>query len=108
MEIHRSMTSFQAKDGPIYCDGSCIEGNATHPRAAWTAVQVDGVGKEIKAIWGVLDRQIYQNANVAGHGGQINAIFEAEPKCEFVTDCRTISNAGKKGLTFAASASRPR
>ena len=70
-------------------------------------MQVDDGAKEFKAIWGVVGRQMDQNANVAEHIGLINAIFEAEPECEFVTDCETISNACRKGLTYAAGAKRP-
>ena len=98
---------FRSEDGPVYHDGSCVGGNSTHPRAAWAAVQVDAEGREIKAIWGVVDKHMEQSANTAEHVGLINALAEAEPGCEFVTDCATISEAWNKGMKFAAAAKRP-
>ena len=82
-------------------------GNSTHPRAAWAAVQADADGKEIKAMWGVVDKHMEQSANTAQHVGLINALAKAEPGCEFVTDCATISHAWDKGMKFAAAAKRP-
>lgn len=103
----RDWAKFSPEDGPVYHDGSCVGGNSTHPRAAWAAVQTDTNGKEIKALWGVVDEHMEQSANTAEHVGLINALFEAEPGCEFVTDCATISQAWSKGMKYAAAAKRP-
>ena len=103
----QNWSRFRPEDGPVYHDGSCVGGNSTHPRAAWAAVQADADGKEIRAMWGVVDKHMEQSANTAEHVGLINALAEAEPGCEFVTDCATISHAWDKGMKFAAAAKRP-
>lgn len=89
----QNWSRFKSEDGPVYHDGSCVGGTSIDPRAAWAAVQVDADGLEIIAIWGVVDRHMEQIANTAEHVGLIHALAEAEPGCEFVTDCATIAIA---------------
>ena len=70
----RGWIKFNPNDGPVFHDGSCFEGDSTHPRAAWAAVQIDQQGSEVRALWRVVDVDMEQSANTAEHVGFLNAM----------------------------------
>eukprot|EP00973_Karenia_brevis_P026781 3695670-Karenia_brevis.AAC.1 len=102
-----SFTPFQAEDGPIFTDGSCLDPSGTHPRAGFSAVQIDDAGTVIKAVYGTVPLGWKQDANVAEHFGIIHADGHAADGTTAVVDCKAVTSAWSNGLTWAAGPRRP-
>ncbi len=96
---------FDAANGPIYVDGSCVPmGIRGASRAAWAAVQVNAAGQVAHAISGPVPRTFPQTAQAGEHLAAATASRAAvDGRVTIVGDCLTVVQTGLRGSIERAS-----
>eukprot|EP00973_Karenia_brevis_P038002 5239915-Karenia_brevis.AAC.1 len=96
-------SKFNAADGPVYIDGSCL--HPSHPwlaAAGWACVQVDGEGNLVKARYGCVPAGFQQSAVNAEHTAMVYAACNVSGSTSLICDCSAVVDGWKMGYKRAS------
>ena len=103
-----SFTCCIPQDGPVYTDGSCFEGSwGLAARAGYAAVQVDGAGNLVRALYAPVPAGCPQTAAFAGHPAVKQAAGHSRMPIEVAADCSPVVKCIMAGPGYATHYKRP-
>jgi len=102
-----SAKPFKKSGGPVFLDGSCLDGNTGYARAAGAMVQMGPDEKPAVVLTLAVPDEWEQTAAAGEH--LTAAVFDqaAEPGATAVTDCLSVLRSAEGGLKRAEAERRP-
>ena len=93
--------SFATKDGPVFGDGSCLNGPyKSLARAGFAVAQVDSEGQIIRAIFGCVPAHLPQTALAAEYAAYFTFATHS-PGGTYIGDCQEVLSRHNEGLPEA-------